>query len=144
LSLIILWKNLLPSSCRRSASDRMLHARRSIVNDRKLREKALRRDIDISNTATGRCKVTIHYRSSDGPVLTGFYRHARHGREMCLLNYEFMMATVTASERARERERVLPVRLCKTNAHLADHLPLTVRPTEGLKNSEISKHVHVS
>jgi len=104
LSLIILWKNLLPSSCRRSASDRMLHARRSIVNDRKLREKALRRDIDISNTATRRCKVTIHYRSSDGPVLTGFYRHARHGREMCLLNYEFMMATVTASERARERE----------------------------------------
>ena len=29
MSLIILWKNLLPSSCRRSASDRMLHVRRA-------------------------------------------------------------------------------------------------------------------
>jgi len=121
----------------------MLHARRSIVNDRKLREKALRRDIDISNTATGRCKVTIHYRSSDGPVLTGFYRHARHGREMCLLNYEFMMATVTASDRARERES-------SSGSFMQDECALSGPPAadcetnRGPKNSEISKHVHVS
>jgi len=31
LSLIILWKNLLPGSCRRSASDRMLHVRRALL-----------------------------------------------------------------------------------------------------------------
>ena len=31
MSLIILWKNLLPGLCRRSASDRMLHVRRALL-----------------------------------------------------------------------------------------------------------------